>query len=654
MVETNIRIVGYGERLHLDVRRVQVHTSDTAPDLPEKACRLLRLRHGLAAVPYVADGVLQLFVASPAPLPELVLEGDNWRVELRDLGQTRLHVNSPGDAPLMARLFERYLLVQLAKRTDMWTLDSPRIWYEAEPFRVEDGIAAVRRFHVSVIPVEREGLGVVIHISTAFFTVDTVADFFDESLPPDERKRRQRRFEELSLRQRGQKGTLLYDLHRSHHKCYFEEFLPGVTCATTGSIPINGTTYPSLYDYYERKHPYAGVAADDSVARVSFPRLDRPRLVAANLLRLRVMNKDVPDSLKQVDKISPQERTRLINRFWKAAGESLFGKRLKPGLWRPPAAKVVQLQFPTLLFGQDTELPPPVESTADAYKAHFRRRLSTLNHVGCYHVPPTVDRRIVVAYPNHLDRAMVDEFARELIKRLNRWTRKQLSYEKLPYASVPEAITELNSRTTGMAVFVFEDNEPTIYYLLSAELKNWRIKRVTAAELTHHFRGRKQDDRGVGRWRSFVDLNALDVLQQLNCVPWTFSTPLNYQAQLAIDVGVDRRYFALSLLICRPQHYQIPFWLDTLICPKPDHRRETIEPVILRDKIIELCSKPLCFRHFSPIESLLVLRDGRETGEESSAIREAQAELVRLNVLSSDARVDIVDFAKRSLKVGAW
>jgi len=102
MVETNIRIVGYGERLYLDVRRVQMRTSDTAPDLPEKACSSLRLRHSLAAALHLSNGAPQLFVASPAPLPELALGGDDWRVELHDTGQTRLYVDNPRDAQLMA------------------------------------------------------------------------------------------------------------------------------------------------------------------------------------------------------------------------------------------------------------------------------------------------------------------------------------------------------------------------------------------------------------------------------------------------------------------------------------------------------------------------------------------------------------------------
>jgi len=638
MVETNIRIVGYGERLHLDVRSVHVRTSDATPDLPEKACRLLRLNHGLAAVPHLSDSALELFVIGADPVSLPFLEGDNWRVEMRGVGQRRLYVNEPRDVLSVAKLFERYLQIQLRRHTSLWTLDSPRIWYEVEPFRIEHGIAAYRRFHASVVPVEGEGIGIVVHGSTAFFTVDTVAAFFDESLPTDERERRQHRFEELSLRQRGQKGTLLYDLGRSHHKCYFVEFLVGVTCATTGPIPVNGTTYLSLEDYYRRERSYSGVAANDPVARVSFRGLDRPCLVAANRLRLRVMNTDLPKALKQVDKIPPGERARLVDRFWDTVGEDLLGKGLKSGLWQPSAARVVHVQLPTLRFGQDKELPPPARDTADAYKAHFGGRLRTLNLAGCNHVPPTIQRQITVAHPSHLSSATIGRFSDEVVKRLNQWTRRNLNYEMVPYSAIPEAIAELNSREPGIAVFVFESIQPETYYLLSAELRDWRIKRLTLAQLLSRH-----------RQPSFIDMNALDILEKLGCVPWALAASLNYQAQLAIDVGVDRRYFALSLLVCQAQSYETQFRLDGLVCPKPDYRRETIEHDMLRDQIVKLCGR-LLVPPVDPIESLLVLRDGREGGEESEAIREAQAELRRLRVLSSDARLDIVDFAKRSLK----
>lgn len=638
MTETNIRIVNYGQQLHLDVQRVQLHTSDSDPDLLEKACRFLRMHHALAAVPQDRGDKPCLLVATRAPLSGFVLSGDDWRVEVCDIDQVRLRMSDEQDARLIARLFERYYQVQLRQSTNMWTLDSPRIWYEAMPFHVEKEIGATRRFHVSVVPIAGEGLGIVIHVSTAFFSVETIADFFDDHLSQSEQAYRQRRFEQLLARQHGQKGTLIYDLGNSHHKCYFREFLKGATCATTGPVPVNGVTYPSLHAYYECRRPDAKISPDAPVARVSFSGLDRPVKVAADHLRLRVMNTSLPKALQQLDKIVPCEREQLTNRFWTSLDDHLLGKGLMPGLWRPPATLVAKLPLPSLRYGQGGVLPTPTEQDASAFRAHFHSRLSRLNRFGCYHVPPTLKREIVVAHPEKLDKRTAEELAGSLIERLSQWTRKQMTYETVAYGSVSEAIATLNAREAGMVVFIFEDTEPETYYLLSAELRDWRIKRITLSTLLSRYRD-----------RSFLDMNALDVLEQLQCVPWTIDTDLNYQAHLAIDVGVDRRYFALSLLICRPERYRVNFWIDSLICPKPDHRRETIEHDLLRDQTVKLWLRVLHHRP-DPVESLLILRDGRESGHESEAVREAQGELVRLGLLASTAKVDIIDFAKKSLK----
>jgi hypothetical protein len=644
MVETNIRLVEYGNDLYLDVRRVRVQLSDSSPDLREKVCQHLQTKYGLPAVPSYADNA-ELLVVDSKPLDHLALERKDWRAEMSDIGCRRLRFADENERSLMARLFERGLLIRLGNRKDMWKYDSPRVWYEAQPIQVKDDISVVRRFHVSVIPIEDAGIGVAVHISTAYFSDYSVADFFDPNLSRDEYDRRQQRFNALRQRQNGRKGTLMYDLRRSHHVCFFEEFRPGTTCATTGPVPVEGTTYESLYAYYQANQSYARIAPDDPVGYVSFKGLDRPKPVAANRLYLRVGNSALPTSLKQSDKIRPQERAQAANEFWGKMGGKLLGQNIATMFWQPPAGKTTIISLPALKFGKNAELPSPKENSVDEFRAHFNNRLGFLFEHGCYHVPPAVERNIVVAYPQKLDGDVVDTFADQMVERLNKWTGKQFNAETLPYAGVRNAIEQLNSRNPGMVVIVFENETPETYYLLSVELKKWRIKRVTTAQLLARY-----------RQQAFVTMNALDVLQQLECIPWIPAKPLNYQAQLAIDVGVDRRYFALSLLVCRPGNQQPVFWFDSLDCPKPDYRKETIERDILRDKIIELCSR-LRYRKLDPIESMLVLRDGRKSGDEGEAIRDAQAELSRdtIRILSPNAKLDVVDFHKRSLKeVRLW
>lgn len=150
-------------------------------------------------------------------------------------------------------------------------------------------------------------------------------------------------------------------------------------------------------------------------------------------------------------------------------------------------------------------------------------------------------------------------------------------------------------------------------------------------------------------WRSFIEMSALDVLQQMDCVPWGLADPLHYEAQLAIDVGWDRRYFALSLFICRPESMRPSFSLNTLALPKPDTKRETINELVLKDAILKLFQQ-MKQREFVPLRSILIIRDGHECGRELDSIAQAKDELIQAGFLEESGRVDTVDFHKRSVK----
>jgi len=139
-------------------------------------------------------------------------------------------------------------------------------------------------------------------------------------------------------------------------------------------------------------------------------------------------------------------------------------------------------------------------------------------------------------------------------------------------------------------------------------------------------------------WDAFIEMNALDVLQHLDCVPWSLASQPHYEAQLVIDVGADRRYFALSLLICRPQSSD-PFRLETIVPIKSDHKQETINDVILCDEIVKLCQRAVR-SGFDPIKSMLILRDGHECGREMNAVVEAQHKLITIGFLAGAAQVN--------------
>jgi len=634
-----------GPNLCLDARGVEVITQDPSPELRERACNALRQR-GIAAVPYHSGP--ELLVSIHKQVPEEAICEDDCRVDLKDSGKIRkLRFVDTKDKDLLTKLIERCLIIEIGRRTDMWRLDSPRIWYMPKPFMTIDDIAAYRRFEISAIPIESVGVGIVIDVGTAFFTVSTIADFFRKDVSEMEQKQLRKQFEFLSKRQHGQKGSLLYDLGHKKGKCYFIECLPDTTCATTGILRVKGHDYPSLLDYYHQKYPSLSVKADDTVARVSFPTLDRPQKVAANKLHLRVMNKSLPKDLKQVDKITPKDRRNLIEEFWAGLGEDPLGQEMPTvaaQLWQPASDKIMNIKPPNLLFARDQILSSPSNGNLERYKEYFHKRSPLIREAGCFIVPSAVTRTIYYAVPDKTNNTMAIKLAEDITTHISGWTRVSMDPKIISYRNLEDAFSQLNrEKQPGMVVFVFEDDDPATYFMVSYELKRWRVKRITYKIFLYKFR------RGGSKWQSFTEMCALDVLQQLDCIPWTIEGPLHYESQLAIDVGKDHRYFALSLLKCLPQPAVPSFWIGTSVELKPDPKLETINEIFLRDKIIELFMRLEQLQR-APLRSALILRDGRKSGRESEGIYAAKEELIRRGMLNKDVRMDIVDIHKHTVK----
>lgn len=307
-------------------------------------------------------------------------------------------------------------------------------------------------------------------------------------------------------------------------------------------------------------------------------------------------------------------------------------------------------------------MEPPKDCSIHEYKRYYRQRCALLSKFGCFYVPVSMNRHFKAALPKSLPEELQERFAANLKSRLSCWVKKSCEVELVPpYDDITQAIAKLQKESSpGLAIIVFDNAEPATYFNLAYELKAWRIKRILSSTLERKYHAlmvaekncHSNDDKppkGIRDWQGFIDLVALDVLQQLGCVPWILAQDLNYEAQLIIDVGADRRFFAMSLLICRSHDSQLPFWIDTIVLPKPDHKNETINEEILRDEIIRLFKRLPSYASLK-IRSLLVLRDGRKCGNELVGIRAAQPELVKLGYLQKDAKLDIVDFLKKSVK----
>jgi len=661
MLETNLRIVQPGRSLKVAVRRASAQGPTLSHDLLERACGVLRHRHGLAAVTAESG----LLVASDRPLAPLHLESEEWELDVADAGEPVRYLSfmDRDDACFLPQLIERTFLAQIAKRTRLWTLNSPRIWYNPDPFRVEDGIAAYCRYEIAGVQIDDVGIGIAVDVGTAFFTTESLAYFFDPSvLPYAEQERGRKQFEAFTGRQMNQKGTLLYDTGRARVTCYFDRAPPGTTCATTGKIRVKGASYQSLAAYYREQNPELGACEDTPAVQVSFRGLERAQWVAADRVRVRVMNDEVPKALKNVDKIAPDERRSLIEKFWDHFEPHPLGKvasGMVAGFWQPDATKVMSFLPPELHFGQQAHLEPPPAISAAAYRQYFRQRQDYLERFACYSTSPTGSRVLYCAYPQSVGESTARKLAGDIATTISRWTRQQISARPVQYSTVVDAVEQLRHADRGVALFILDD-EPAAYYEAAFYLEGWRIKRVTEKTLQQHERYLQDGgwdkrrrantlEQGQNQWNQFILMNALDVLQQMDGVPWRIPSAGQYDAQVVIDVGHDRRYFALSLLIARSTETSPNFGLATNVQAKADHKQETINPRILADEFVRLVQGMLGSR-FDALASLLVLRDGRTVGGELQGITDGVVRLRSLGMLTPDAVVDIVDVHKESLK----
>lgn len=660
-VETNIRIVKPGKDLYLSMRCAKISTQNYSPKMLEKVCNRLASRN-LAAV--YCQVRKQLLVLTRGSVPSLEVKEDNWIIQVEDGGETQTlqFSHSENDASLLAKLIERHILIKIKRRLKMQTVDSPRIFQETEPFETIKGIDVHRRFEVSAIAIEGVGVGISVDVSMAFFTHKTIADFFRHDIPKHQQQRLKEEFESRSQRQDGQKGTLLYDLGNNQMKCYFDKPLPGLTCATTDPLFVNGKTYSSLLQYYQQNRPHLKIHADDSVVRVSFKGIDQPQPVAAKLLRLRVMNASLPGSLKQIDKLAPYERARLINGFWKDLGNDLFGSRgpyVARDFWQPCSEKIINLLPSELQFSGRAVLPALQKRDYQEFQGHYHQRLALLHKKGCLSTPVMMESVVHFAIPNKETEEIRAPLLMGITEHLNQLTRKHIKPQLITYDELDEVFSELNNHfNPGIVVFVFDDESPETYYNVAHELSNWRVKRITFRELKNQFdRLRSTEDhyssqlsKGRRGWNSFTEMIALDVLQQMDCVFWGFKDTSGYDAHLAIDVGRDRRYFALSLLILHPS-----FRIRTVVENKYDHRFETINETVLRKEIVKLFEKAAEWSDFQPLRSVLVLRDGRKCGSELDGINKAVEMLVANGLLVEGVEIDVVDFHKSlKKKIRLW
>jgi hypothetical protein len=638
-VETNLRIVAPGMAVRIAVRVALVELSSQGSDMHERLCSTIRNRLGLAAVP-VGDKIGRLYIATDQPFETAQFDGDDWTAKVADSGDpTRyLTLESEEGRNLIPTLIERALQVRLARKTRLWSLDSARILYEPRPFVQRDGVRGFRRFEISTEFIEGIGVGVAVDLGSAFFSTESVAYYFAGDVDESESQRRQRGFNDLTGRQQGQKGTLLYDTGQRRTKCYFVDAPSGSTCGRTPPIRAKGKTFDSLIDYYRQTYPTLPVNEGSMAVRVSFVGLERSQWVAGDRLSIRIMNDDLPRSLRSVDKIPPHERKRLIQTFWDLAGDDPLDRvaaGMLPGFWRPDSDRVHHCQFPQLEFGANQVLRPP-SIQPGSIKQHFKDRRRALHQHGCYHVPPTSPRTLYGLCPADIQ-TEAKQYLADLVRNINRWAGLRLQNSLVEYNTITDAAIKLRKQARqGAALFVL-DSEPTSYFEAAFQLPNWRIKRLTQNTLKDHYKSLKEGsiDRRSGaesyaegrrKWDSYVAMGTYDVLQQIDAIAWRISDLGPFEAVLAIDVGHDRKHMAASILVARDAARSPNFTIRSFVVDKPDSKHEAINRRLLADLLVSLM-KPLFPMGSDPLASLLVLRDGLWLGDERSGVSDALSRL---------------------------
>jgi hypothetical protein len=669
MLETNIRIVRPGWKIYVIVRRMLVEGQGLTPDLLERLCSSLRYQYGLPAVrdPNSDNGLL---VATIRPVSSLQLSDEDYAITARDSGEKprRLYVADKDAESQVSMILERALLVQISKLGDLWTLDSPRIWYETKEQECKEDITVYRRYEVAALSVKDVGVSLIADTGTAFFTKYSLDYYFDPSVSDLELTKRMERFKVLSARQKEQKGTLLYDISRRKLNCYFEDAPLGLTCGTTGSITVRGKKYSSLCEYYRKEHPALKLYESTPAIWVSFRGLDRPQLVAANLVKARVMNENLPESLSSLDKIDPHRRKKLLEQFWNRLETSPLGKvapGLYPGFWRPGEERILRFTPPELEFGSGYRIEPPTDRSLSRFRNYYRNRLELLRKAHCYDFNTTVPRTLHYAYPHSLDTQVAERFIDDIIRLISECTGLNFNSNLVRYTRLTEACEQLRRQTSGRAVLFVMNDEPAAYYDTEFNLPGWRIKRVTEPVLKKHYGyivrgawdkklGKLTLERGCQRWDSFVGMNALDILQLLDSVPYRVNQVGPYEAQIVIDVGYDKRFFALSLLIARTSNKKPSFYIYSRVQHKPDWKHEAINSVLLKDEIIGLLREAMG-RRYDSLESLLIIRDGNLQRSEIDCIDDAIQSLCTVGIVAASAKVDIIGIHKSTLNpVRLW
>jgi hypothetical protein len=661
-VETNIRIVAGPETGGLNVHRLTVRSGRQHADLRQAVCSALRRKHDVVAVPSPQDAN-ELWSVSPLPQNQLRLSGAKYDADVSQTGaQLNLSFSDRVHLHAMEDLVERSITLEFERSRKFWrTNKSARIWYSDEVVQSRGDIEALQRVSFSGVILPGERIGVAIESGYLYRMRHSVADVFDPSLPAQVASARRERFDRLRGKRNGRSGSLLYDTNGSAvHTCFFDRAAPGVRCDATG--PIMGQK--SLHHYVRSKYRNMRSDPGDPVAYVSFDNLPNVAVPAKALrLRLSTEKNTLSNDMRRATSLSPARRRELTGSAWKdqcKAAMRRLGFKVDGPLWVPAKSERDLIGGPTLVFGKDRKIMPPTSPSLDEYRRYYRERLRILRTGGVLRLEPSVERRFAIVTPvggDELHKRFVDDFANVV----QAFTGVGFKVVTLRASEVDDIVAQVQGSGVGAAVIVFDSraHDDASYFILSHELGEVRIKRLTRQVVESKYaalmQSRGEEDRKTAEneWRSMVELSAIKFLDQFAATPWGVES-FGYDAIVSIDVGQNRRHWALSLLASIPGSWHplrvtIPFH-------KGDVHKEEVNPEILFDKLMKLFGQYVQGK-LPPLHSLLVLRDGKFCGtdgtsmpREEAAIRRAIDLWLQRGWIAQGALVDLVEVHKTSMK----
>lgn len=166
-MEANIYFTEFGNRIFLWAKIVELKGFNLSNKEIERVCSKLRDERHLAAIPY--DDKQGILVISKTDLNGISLTEGNWKITLEETGKkVNLKFKNTADREKISQLLIRGLYATLSETSFYRRLDSPKIWYETEPFLKEKDVNIFRRFEVSEVIVPEKGVGITVQASTSY------------------------------------------------------------------------------------------------------------------------------------------------------------------------------------------------------------------------------------------------------------------------------------------------------------------------------------------------------------------------------------------------------------------------------------------------------------------------------------------------------